>query len=219
MVRIHPPPFFSGVPPDACDFHDAPDESLLYATFLNMTSHGMGATKRRMKATVNAARKNLSVLQTGRAHPELIASIKVPAWGGVSPLEQVAQIGILPPRSFIVSAHDPSLIEAIEKALNEQNLGSSARRDGTRLLLDLPQPSSEQRTQRMREAQAVAEEARIAIRLARRDAINELRKERKAAHISEAKLKGRTKDIQALCDEHISLIETILTNTLATISS
>lgn len=182
-----------------------------------MAAHGIGATRRRMQETIDDARRRLAALRGGRASVDLVADVQVDAWGARMPLAQVAQVGVQPPRGLVVTAHDPSLVPAIERALADGDLGARPRVDGQRLRLELPVPTDERRTQLERAAREAAEQARVAIRLARRDAINALRRQRAAEEISEAKLNGRTKDLQALCDEHVAQVDELLDRTLAAI--
>ncbi len=180
-----------------------------------MATHGMGATRRRMAAAVEDARRRLAALRVGRASPDLVADIRVPAWGSELPLSQVAQVGAQPPRGLVITPHDPSLIPAIERAIGDSDLGARPQADGVRVRLELPAPTNERRAQLAKQAKDEAEQARVAVRLARRDAINELRRSRSADEISEAKLNGRSKDLQAMTDEHVAQVDELLATALA----
>ena len=183
-----------------------------------MATHGMGATKRRMDAAIEDARRRLAALRAGRASVDMVADIRVPAWGSEMPLAQVAQVGAQPPRGLVVTPHDPSLVQAVEKAISDSDLGARPRVDGQRIRIELPAPTDERRAQLAKQAKDVAEQARVAVRLARRDAINELRRERAAETISEAKLNGRSKDLQAWTDEHVAAVDELLATALAAIA-
>jgi ribosome recycling factor len=87
-----------------------------------------------------------------------------------------------------------------------------------RLRLELPAPTDERRTQLARQAKEAAETARVAVRLARRDAINELRRSRAADEISEGKLNGRSKDLQVWTDERVAQVDELLATALAAIA-
>jgi len=180
-------------------------------------THGMGATKRRMAATLAELRRTLASLRAGRATTELVAHIRIDAWGSKLPLEQMAQIAIQPPRAIVITPHDPSLVAEIERALGDSDLGARPRVDGGRLRLEIPAPTQERRTMLKKQAGDAAEAARVAMRLARRDAVNELKRSRAAELISEGKLHGRSKDIQELPDDQIGEIEVLYRNALAAI--
>lgn len=178
----------------------------------------MGATRRRMDAAVEDARRRLAALRAGRASTDLVADIRVAAWGSTLPLAQVAQVGAQPPRGLVVTPHDPSLVPAVEKALADSDLGARPRVDGQRIRIELPSPTDERRAQLARQAKETAEQARVAVRLARRDAVNELRRARAAELISEAKLNGRSKDLQGWTDERIAQVDELLATALAGIA-
>lgn len=180
-----------------------------------MTSHGMGATRRRMDAAVRDAQRRLAALRAGRASADLVTGIRVRAWGSELPLSQVAQVAVQPPRGLVVTPHDPSLVASVERALADSDLGARPRVDGACLRIELPAPTAERRASLQRQAREEAEAARVAVRMARRDAINELRRLRAADQISDARLGGRSKDVQSLTDEHVLRVEELLAATLA----
>ncbi len=183
-----------------------------------VSSHSIGATKRRMAESVEQARRRLASLRAGRATPELLSTVRVDGYGTKLPIDQVAQVGVQPPRGLVVTPHDPSLLGAIERAIGASDLGARPNVDGVRIRLEVPAPTDEQRQQLVRKAKEEAEEARVAIRLARRDGVNALRRQRAADEISEAKLNGRSKDLQALTDEHVAQIDELLARALEAIS-
>lgn len=177
------------------------------------------ATRTRMDDAVDSLQRRLGALRTGRASVDMVAHLQVAAWGSRVPLAQVAQIGTQPPRGILVTAHDPSLVPAIERTLVDAELGASPRVDGPRLRIELAPPSAEGRERLRTTAKDEAEQARVAVRLARRDAINELRRRRAAAELSEARLNGRSKDIQTWTDERITRIDALLAAALADIDN
>ncbi|MCW2924922.1 MAG: ribosome recycling factor [Thermoleophilia bacterium] len=183
-----------------------------------MATHGMGATRRRMEGALEDARVRMAGLRAGRATVELVAGVRVQAWGSELPLAQVAQVSAQPPRALVITAHDPSLVPAIERALGDSDLGARPRVDGVRVRLELPAPTAERRDVLAKQARELAEDAKVAVRLARRDAINELRRSRAADEISEGKLNGRSKDLQVMTDEHVARADELLATTLRAIA-
>lgn len=170
-----------------------------------------------MNEAVLRTRKNLAALRTGRASIGMLASIKVEAYGSGMPLEQVAQIAVQPPRGLIVTSHDPNLVHAIERAITDSDLGARPQVDGMRIRIEIPTPTDEQRVKLAKKAKEQAEEGRVAIRLARRDCINEMKWQKAAEQITQAKLNGRSKDLQKITDEKISDIDELLKNALESI--
>lgn len=171
-----------------------------------------------MDGAVEDARRRLASLRTGRASVDMVADVRVAAWGGELPLSQVAQVGVQPPRGLVVTPHDPSLLAAIERALTQRELGARPQVDGARIRLELPAPTDERRVQLARDAREVAEAARVEIRLARRDSINELRRARAADEVSEGKLRGRSKDLQAMTDVAVEQVDRHLATALEAIA-
>lgn len=153
-------------------------------------------------------------MRVGRASVDLVADLRVSAWGSELPLSQVAQLGTQPPRGLVVTPHDPSLLPAIERAIGDSDLGARPRVDGVRVRVELPAPTDERRSQLAKQAKDQAEQSRVAVRLARRDAINELRRMRAADEIGDGKLNGRSRDLQTMCDERITQIDALLATAL-----
>jgi ribosome recycling factor len=171
-----------------------------------------------MDDVVEDARRRLAALRVGRASVDMIADLRVSAWGSDMPLSQVAQLGTQPPRGLVATPYDPSLLPAIERALGNSDLGARPRVDGIRVRVELPAPTDEGRTRLARQAKDQAEQSRVAVRLARRDAINELRRMRAADEIGEGRLNGRSRDLQAMCDERIASIDALLATALAALA-
>ncbi len=164
---------------------------------------------RSMDRIIEDAQRALAALPTGRVTPALVEQVHVAVWGGRHQLSHVASIGIEQPRTLVITPHDPTIIGDIERSLAQAELGSMPQRAAGMLRLSVPMPSDEQRERFVREAGRIAEEARIAIRGVRRDAIQQLRRKRAADDISEAHLNGRSKRIQQDTDAAVARINEI----------
>lgn len=171
-----------------------------------------------MEASVESTRRALAALRSGRANPELLDRVQVDAYGSSIPVAQLAQVGVQPPRGLVITPHDPTLLSAIERSLAAAGLGAQPSNDGQRIRLALPAPSQERREQLARQARSEAETGRVAVRNARRDAINALRRAAKAGEISDAKLNGRSRDVQELTDQHVAQVDALLERALADIA-
>lgn len=163
-----------------------------------------------MEQAVAALRERLAALDPGRARPELLDAVAVPAYGGESPLRGLASVAIQPPDRILVTPYDVGLLGAIERSIRRAHpdLGVTAG-DGT-VQVTLPRPSAERRSQLVRSARALAEEARIAVRLARQDALNDGRRREREGSLTAAQRGGRAKDVQRLTDEHVLQINDAL---------
>jgi ribosome recycling factor len=169
---------------------------------------------KRMSGAVERCRSTLAGLRIGRPSPELLSRITVDAYGSTMPLTQVAQVGVQLPRSLVVTPHDPQLAGSIERAIRDSDLGVNPSNNGVIIRIELPAPTQERREQLTKVAKLEAEEGRVAVRNIRRDTINAMRRAKSAGEISEAKLNGRSKDIQRLTDEHVAQIDALLAETL-----
>lgn len=167
-----------------------------------------------MDRVVEQAQHALAALPTGRVTPALVETLQVAAWGGRQRLSHIATVTVEQPRTLVIAPHDPAIAGDIERALATASLGSMPSRDGAVVRISIPMPDQQQRTQYEQQARTIAEEARVAVRLVRRDAINTLKRQRAQDEISEAKLRGRSKDIQASTDTAVSRINDLLERTV-----
>lgn len=173
------------------------------------------AHRRTMDEAVQATRQSLSALASGRVTPRLLARVRVRAYGGLMPLEHVATVGIAPPRTLLVTPHEPGTLAAVERALSAADLGGVPSNDGRVVRLTVPAPTSERKEELARAARLEAERGRVMVRNERRDRNNELKRKLKTGEIVERQLRGRTKDIQTATDEAIAQIDSALSEALA----
>jgi ribosome recycling factor len=132
--------------------------------------------KRRMSGASAALKGELSGLRTGRASAHLLDPVMVEAYGAMMPLVQVASVTIPEPRMISVNVWDKSLVHATEKAIVNSNLGLSPATEGQTIRLRIPELNQERRKELVKLAHKYAENARIAVRLVRRDALDALKK-------------------------------------------
>ncbi len=174
---------------------------------------------RSMDRVVEQAQLALAALPTGRVTPALVEPIQVTAWGGKHRLSHVATVTVEHPRTLVITPHDPAIAGDIERALSMASLGAMPSRDGAIVRISIPMPDEQQRARYEQQARTIAEEARVAVRLVRRDAINTLKRRRASDEISEAKLRGRSKDIQRSTDEAVEHINGLLERVVAALRS
>lgn len=162
-----------------------------------------------MKKSVEALRRSLSRLRTGRAHPSLLEQVPVNCYGSRTPLRQLARIGLVDARTLIVSPWDGTLIPAIEKALRHSSLGINPAVTGDTIHVPLPPLTEERRRELIKVARTEAEQGRVAVRNARRDAMRDLRELKGEKLISEDDERRGEEQVQKLTDRHVQEIETI----------
>ena len=167
-------------------------------------------TIHRMDQAVVHTRTEMSKVRTGRANTELVESIKVSYYGTLTPLNQLSTISIPEPRLITIHPFDKSVIDEIEKAIMESNLGLTPNNNGEIILVPIPPLSEERRIDLTKYVHQLAEEGRVAVRNVRRDAIHQLRNLQKEDHLSEDEIKRSETEIQNLTDNHVKTLNEIM---------
>lgn len=162
--------------------------------------------KTRMKGAVQALEEDLAAVRTGRASPALVEKLQVEYYGVLTPLIQLASIGVPEPRSLLIRAYDASTLKAIEKAILASDLGLTPNNDGKAIRLNLPPLTEERRRDLVKIVRNRLEEARIAVRNVRRDSIKDLREFENEKLISEDELKRGEDELQTITDNFINEI-------------
>ena len=164
----------------------------------------------RMDQAVIHTRTQMSKVRTGRANTELVESIKVSYYGSLTPLNQLSTISIPEPRLITIHPFDKSVIDEIEKAIMESNLGLTPNNNGEVIHVPIPPLSEERRVDLTKYIHQLAEEGRIAVRNVRRDAINHLRTLQKEDHISEDEIKRSESEMQNITDVHVKTLNELM---------
>ena len=166
--------------------------------------------KHGMQKAIEAFQHEIATVRTGRANSALLDAIRVEYYGSQVPINQVANVGIPEARLITIQPWDKSAIAAVEKAIMASNLGLVPSNDGTIIRLPIPQLTEERREELVRVVRHTAEEGRVSVRNARRDA-NELLKEgQKEGEIPEDDAKRGQDQVQDLTNEFVGKIDEIL---------
>lgn len=163
--------------------------------------------KKRMDSTIEHVRKELGGLRTGRASVSLLDPVQVEAYGTMMPLNQVASLSVPEPSLIVATPFDPSLLGAIDRAVQKSNLGLNPASDGKVLRIPIPALTEERRKELSRLVHKYAEEGRNGVRLVRRDANDRLKALLKEHKISEDDERRSLLDVQKITDQHVSLID------------
>ena len=166
--------------------------------------------QRRMDGALEALRKELGGLRTGRASVGLLEPVTVDAYGSTVPLNQLANINVPEPRMITVNVWDRGMVKAVDKAIRESGLGLNPQTEGQTIRVPIPDLNEERRRELTRVAAKYAEATRISVRNVRRDGIETLRKQEKDGDISQDEQKKLERDIQHLTDEHIKRVDETL---------
>ena len=163
--------------------------------------------KQMMDKAVEAAKREFGTVRTGKATTSLLDNVRVEAYGNEMPLNQVASVSAPEPRLLTVQPWDKSLMKAVEKAILASDLGLNPANDGNLIRIPLPPLTEERRKELVKVVHKYAEEARVAIRHARTEAISKIKK---TEHVSEDEKKHGEKDLQKLHDEHMKQLEDVM---------
>lgn len=169
----------------------------------------MNDAEERMEKTVEALQSELRTIRTGRASPALVERLHVDYYGAPTPLNQLAGISVPEPRLLMIRPWDRNTIGLIEKAILKSDLGLTPNNDGQVIRLLIPQLTEERRRDLGRLVAKRVEEARVACRNIRRDAIDMLRDLEKEKLISEDELFEGRDEVQELTDNFIKRIDEI----------
>jgi ribosome recycling factor len=163
-----------------------------------------------MTKSVESTRHKFQSVRTGRASPNLLERIKVDYYGAVTPLNQLAQIHAPEPRLLTIQPYDKSSIKAIERAIQESDLGLNPGNDGAIVRLQLPEMTEERRKEMVKVARNIAEEGRVAIRNIRRDTMHDLRELKDAGEAGADDEKRAEEALQKATDEKIGELDALL---------
>ncbi|MGE3142103.1 MAG: ribosome recycling factor [Hyphomonadaceae bacterium] len=162
---------------------------------------------KRMDGALSALRHEFSGLRTGRASASLLDPVMVEAYGGVSPLNQVAAVTVPEPRMISVQIWDKAVVGAVDKAIRAAGLGLNPIVDGMTLRVPIPPLTGERRAELAKLAGKYAEHGRVAVRNVRREAMDHLKRLEKEGQISEDERKKRETLVQQATDKHIKEID------------
>ncbi len=163
----------------------------------------------KMNRAVEVLSADLQSVRTGRASPSLLDKIQVDYYGAPTPVNGVASISAPDPRMVVVQPWDRGMLGAIEKAIQKSDLGINPTNDGQVIRLVLPQLSEERRKDLVKQVHHRAEEARVAVRNCRRDALEHLRKAEKDGGVSSEDERRAQERLQKLTDQHIKRIDEV----------
>lgn len=163
--------------------------------------------EKKMKSTLDAFRHELGTIRTGRATVSLLDSISIDYYGTPTPLNQVAKLAVPDPTLITVQPFDPSVSEAIEKAIRKSDLGLNPANDGKTIRVPIPPLTEERRKQLAKKAGVSAETAKTAIRQVRRDANEEIKKLEKDHSVSQDEEKRGLDEVQKLTDRYVVLVD------------
>jgi ribosome recycling factor len=166
--------------------------------------------RQRMESAIEAVRREFASVRTGKATPALLDTVRVDAYGSLLPMNQVGTVSAPEPRLLTVQPWDKSLLGAIEKGIRSSDLGLNPSNDGSIIRVPIPPLTEERRREYARVLHKLAEEGRVAIRLARKDANDEIKHRQKDEGLSEDDVRREQAEVQKLTDEFIHRLDELL---------
>jgi ribosome recycling factor len=163
--------------------------------------------KQLMDKAVEAVKREFATVRTGKATTSLLDLVRVDAYGSEMPLNQVASVAAPEPKLLTVQPWDKSLLKAVEKAILASDLGLNPANDGSIIRIPVPALTEERRKELVKVIHKYSEDGRVAIRHARTEAINKIKK---TEHVSDDDKKHGEKEIQKLHDEHMKLVDDVV---------
>lgn len=168
--------------------------------------------KDNMDMAVEALKKDLATIRTGRASLAIFDGVMVDYYGTPTPINQVATLAIPESRLITIQPWEPKLISDIEKAIQKADLGLNPSSDGKIIRLPIPPLTEERRKQIIKQVHKRVEDGKVSIRNIRRSGNEEARKLEKEQHLSEDETKRSLDDIQKMTDSYISMIDEIMSH-------
>jgi ribosome recycling factor len=165
-----------------------------------------------MDGAIDALKKELGGLRTGRAAPSLLESVSVSAYGSTMPLNQLGTVSAPEPRLLVVQVWDRSMAKAVDAAIREAGLGLNPQSEGQVIRVPIPPLSEERRKELTKIAHKYAEQARVSVRNVRRDGLEALKKREKDRDITQDQHRKLDKDVQTLTDDTIKKVDETLAN-------
>ena len=177
---------------------------------MSIGAYDIAEIERRMRGSIDALKRELSGLRTGRASSHLLDTVQVTVYGSRMPINQVATVSVPEPRMISVQVWDKSNVQAVDKGIREANLGLNPIIDGQVLRLPVPAPTAERRLEFVKQAHKFAEHHRVAVRNVRREAMDLLKKLEKDGKMSQDDHRKNSENVQALTDKLIKEIDSTL---------
>jgi ribosome recycling factor len=167
-------------------------------------------TEQKMGKSIEAFKADLAKVRTGRAHTGLLDHISVDYYGTPTPINQVAKVTLMDARTIGVTPFEKKMVQAVEKAIRDSDLGLNPAATGETLRVPMPALTEERRKELIKVVRHEAENARVAVRNLRRDAIHNLKEALKKKEVSENDERRAQDDVQKLTDRFVAEIDQLL---------
>ena len=164
----------------------------------------------KMEKAIAQLKREFATVRTGRANPAVLDRVLVEYYGVPTQLRQMSQVTVSEGTTLVITPFDKTIIKEIEKALIKAELGVAPNNDGVCIRLNFPPLTEERRRETAKDVKKYGEDAKIVIRNARRDMVDDLKKIEKDENLPEDLVKSNQEDIQKLTDKFVALIDTLV---------
>ncbi len=175
-----------------------------------MNKEAYKLTEEKMKKTLGVLRDELAGLRAGRANPAILDRITIDYYGAPTPINQLGNISVPEARVILIQPWEASVLKEIEKAIQKSDIGINPNNDGKVIRLIFPPLTEERRKELTKVVKKNGEDAKVALRSIRRDAIEHFKAQKKNGEITEDDLKNAEKDIQNITDKFIAEVDKIV---------
>ena len=165
-------------------------------------------TEESMEKTINNLKDRLTNIRAGRANPSMLDPVKVMYYGAETPLNQIANISVPEARKLQIKPYDKSCLSDIEKGIYEANLGLTPNNTGDMIFISIPELTEDRRKELVKQAKVMSEEAKVALRNIRQDAMSDVKK----LELNEDEEKRAEKEVQDLINKYNKIVEDVLSN-------
>ncbi len=166
-------------------------------------------TKQRMEKCITSLNNDFATIRAGRANPAVLNKVNVDYYGVPTQINQMAQVSVSEATNLVITPWDVTTLKAIEKAINESDIGINPQNDGKCIRLIFPKLTEERRKEISKDISKRGEEAKIAVRAVRHDSMDELKKMKKNGDITEDDLDDGEEEIQEITDKYIKEVDDI----------
>jgi ribosome recycling factor len=175
-----------------------------------MSSEDYKEIEAKMSKAVQVLKEDLAGLRAGRANPAILDKITVDYYGVPTPINQLGNITVPEARLIVIQPWDVKILKEIEKAIQKSDIGINPNNDGKVIRLVFPVLTEERRKELVKTVKKFGENSKVAVRLIRRDAIEQFKAQKKAGEMTEDDLKDAEEDIQKITDKYITEIDKVL---------
>ena len=170
----------------------------------------MLTAEEKMDNAIEALKRELGLVRTGRANPSVLNNVKVNYYGQMTPINQMSSISVPEAQQIVIKPYDKTQLREIEKAIQLADLNLVPQNDGTVIRINFPALTEQRRKELVKQIKIMGENTKVAIRNARRDANDALKKLEKDHQISEDALKEYNDDMQKTTDKYVSSVDDLL---------